>query len=190
MAFDDGTLLIFHKKAWMKQPHLTAVCRQIREETLPIYYGLNKFELNVDARTSSRLARALKKGSPTDVLSAKAQGCTAFLKTSRWLRAIGDHNARLIKRFEIKMSAKEDYQRALFSSIVPYSKKVEQGLCRLLDVHSPTSPPTISVMVQEAVVEPPTFTEVLEGKGRSKIIGKELLQTKRSATDLESPMPT
>lgn len=57
----------------MAQPPLTRTCRAIREETLPIFYGLNRFVIKAYADNDGLLARL-------------------------WLTAIGAKNRSMLRR--------------------------------------------------------------------------------------------
>lgn len=66
--------------SWRKQPAITRVSRQVRDESLPIYYGVNNFVAH-----------------PIPGCRRKSQLHQARV----WLRKIGVANARRIKRFGI-----------------------------------------------------------------------------------------
>ena len=61
---------------WAKQPALTRVSRQVRAETLPMYYGSNAFVVYADFQTAG----------PT------------FKGAQHWLQHIGKSNGALINR--------------------------------------------------------------------------------------------
>ncbi|KAK5257078.1 hypothetical protein LTR16_001669 [Cryomyces antarcticus] len=62
------------------QPALTRVCKQIREESLPVYYGLNEF-------------------------SAELLACKPRHNASAWLARIGNANCLMVRHLIIHVSA-------------------------------------------------------------------------------------
>lgn len=77
---------------WTRQPALTKVSRQIRAESLPLYYGLNKFVVRISQTRSYR--STVKQCSFGKSLSSD---CAAV-----WLSRIGKANIDLIKDLEIR----------------------------------------------------------------------------------------
>ena len=81
------------------QPPLTRLCRQIRNESLPVYYGNNVFIVDVN-----------------DIHYRRGVQCT--IETG-WLRAIGPHNRRSLQNVYIhchrgaELRAKEDFERRM-----------------------------------------------------------------------------
>ncbi|KAK3657574.1 hypothetical protein LTR56_002349 [Elasticomyces elasticus] len=68
------------------QPSLTRVSRQLRAETLAMYYGINSFELRLDQGD--------------DIPHVKAHNVEQ-MQALKWLAAIGPSNAQLIKNIKI-----------------------------------------------------------------------------------------
>ena len=179
------------EQPWMRQPRLTAVCRQIRDETLPIYYGQNTFELDVHAFDSTKLLRKLRVGSPAGSVVTTFFNFEAFQATISWLRVIGHRNARLIRRFEIKMSAERRSQpSAVLSSLVPHTEVIEQGIRRLFERHSLPSPPTMSIMTREVAVNTKIYEEYKEARKNPNRGWKELLLVRWPAAESEASTPT
>lgn len=71
---------------WGLQPAITKVCRQVRKETLPIYYG-NNFLVDVEDRLTKGPVRINK---------------ICFPYALRWLKAIGPENRKLLQTISIK----------------------------------------------------------------------------------------
>lgn len=80
-------------EAWLKQPPLTRVCKQLREETLPIYYGANTFLMHVWENESEKI-----KGRTQKLYS---QG------TRPWLKSIGEENRGMINSVVLESDDKE-----------------------------------------------------------------------------------
>lgn len=75
---------------WMAQPAITQVSREIRSETLPVYYGANPFQTYVFEASA--------------VMNPECQDFVWLNLAEKWLRAIGPENRSLIKNFEIRMA--------------------------------------------------------------------------------------
>lgn len=73
--------------AWIEQPSLTRVSKQLRAETLPIYFGVNTFIINLD------------------YFETRARGIEiyySFKNGEKWLRQMGPHNRKLLKDLHIR----------------------------------------------------------------------------------------
>ena len=78
------------------QPALTKVSRQIRQETLPIYYGTNEFNLYLD--------ETYRPAKGPDGLPTRGASYVRYIKFStvdRWVKAMGDANAKPIKHISV-----------------------------------------------------------------------------------------
>lgn len=78
------------------QPSLTQVSRQIRDETLPVFYGANTFHVAFDPPLLQQ----------PDVFGVRKSDMRAWPRA--WWRAIGDTNLRMIKHVRYDTST---YQR-------------------------------------------------------------------------------
>lgn len=70
-----------------KQPAITKVCRQLRQETLPIYYGANEFVIPAQVAWTQ------------DAWMARVR--VSYPLAKRWLRAIGPDNVRLLRHVTV-----------------------------------------------------------------------------------------
>ncbi|KAK6442920.1 hypothetical protein LTR95_000798 [Oleoguttula sp. CCFEE 5521] len=78
---DDGHRCFV--QSCLHQPSLTRVCRQLRAEVLPVFYGIHHFHIELDQfRNSTNNSRRAFNNS-----------------IDGWLRSIGDTNLRYIRRF-------------------------------------------------------------------------------------------
>ena len=83
---DDDNERIYGEvvKRWRNQPAITRVSRQVRAETLPMYYGLNEFiAYNWDPENEGTWEFG------------------GFFSAHRWLSRMGRANAALIKQFAV-----------------------------------------------------------------------------------------
>lgn len=76
--------LVTLRDAWdiskVRRPTMAGICKQIRQEALPIYYERNTFELYIGA------------------LSPGMSGPNSFIFLRKWLGMIGAANIKLVKR--------------------------------------------------------------------------------------------
>ena len=70
-----------YNRSVAQQPDLTQVCRQVRDDTLPMFYGSNHFVLNGDYYGTSY---------------------------RKWLRVIGPRNAALLRTVTLSLGVKPD----------------------------------------------------------------------------------
>ena len=84
------------RQAWAAQPAITRVCRAIRRETLPVYYGANVFAVEIPM---TRVTCVLVHG---EILWGK--GFALELKdASKWLRDIGPSNRELLRQLHVRV---------------------------------------------------------------------------------------
>ena len=76
VASPESLLLYSHWVGVDKQPAVSSVCRQVRNETLGLYYSLNTFQLHIHPNLDVNVF-------------------------TRWIDAIGPHNARNLQRISI-----------------------------------------------------------------------------------------
>nr|OQO31671.1 hypothetical protein B0A51_01161 [Rachicladosporium sp. CCFEE 5018] len=67
----------------LRQPALTRVCRQLREELLPVFYSIHHFHIELDQLRNSS-------NKPRRTFNNSIDG---------WIRGIGDTNLRYMRRF-------------------------------------------------------------------------------------------
>ena len=84
-----------------KEPTILAVCHQIRNEALPIYYGHNTFAVDMDRLTDN----------------------CPFPYTAKWIRLIGGERASMLKNMQLYL------RRGMIPS-APKTKKALMFICR------------------------------------------------------------
>lgn len=90
-------------KACLLQPAISRISRQLRYETLPIFYGINK--IHIDATAFSYVGS--DPGTPAD-----------------WWRVIGDTNLRMIKSLRlVRRNLNENIKRKRFDFTFSESKR-------------------------------------------------------------------
>jgi hypothetical protein len=77
----DSCISCSYNRSVAQQPDLTRVCRQVRNDTLPMFYGSNHFVLNGDYDWTS---------------------------CRKWLRVIGPRNAALLRTVTLSLGVKPD----------------------------------------------------------------------------------
>lgn len=101
---------------------LTAACRQIHSETLPIFYGANRFELQTRAFKLSDTNKPTNKfqhaNAGEEIARVRSQRATTFRvgrqppSLWQWLHQIGQQNARLLRNVDIVLGT-WDYSHPL-----------------------------------------------------------------------------
>lgn len=74
--------------AWIEQPSLTRVSKQLRAETLPVYFGGNTFIINLDRFETSGRGMEMY---------------YSFRNGEKWLRQMGPHNRKLLKDLHVRL---------------------------------------------------------------------------------------
>lgn len=121
-VFGGRTIVVSRDEStaqWVRQPALTKVSKTIREETLPMFYGMNSFIIRVQNSPEIPPNQVFNRMSLT--LMRKTPGPFDFAGAQHWLQQIGTHNIRLIKHLEIRLLTeveivkhhKPSYQRKL-----------------------------------------------------------------------------
>ena len=77
----SNSSILINRRSWPREPALFAVCRQTREEALPLFYRLNTFHLKSGPLVNGSL----------------------YLVATWWFRHIGKAKAGMVKRLELHM---------------------------------------------------------------------------------------
>lgn len=106
-AQDDGTISpdtaslgdVEHtcNRACLVQPALTHISRQVREESLPFFYGENKFDLYTRSPSKTTQAAGEDVGFVHFDLTDEFPTVDVREAPAAWWRGIGDSNLRLVK---------------------------------------------------------------------------------------------
>ena len=124
--------------SWTKQPAITKLSREIRAETLPVYYGCNTFVINCSARR----------------FSGPNQECIYDFYlggAEKWLRCIGPANSALVKHLDMCHNM---LVADFFDSISVAPRAFERDLTDRLYSHEITLPPIKHLALSDTGEQP------------------------------------
>lgn len=104
------TCIGHHEKSHLspRQPALTRTCREIRAETLKLFYGSNVFEFQDANVTIDCLYRDVRSGISMEKNARSLdQNSVPFRNVFDWLKRIGRHNVCKIKTLRISLSSRD-----------------------------------------------------------------------------------
>ena len=87
---------------WMKQPAITKLSRQIRAESLSVYYGSNVFVIECKAEQYEPYEDRLKRKESKESTAKRLSWDFEYKGAERWLASLRHENtASLVKRLEV-----------------------------------------------------------------------------------------